>query len=154
YTHLNQIVAICKHVCCDPPALTKERRAACVLIADELMKVIERWDKVRASRWNDDDPDADKLGEHTHDLDKDVEDSDSESKPDESELEVLALLRSGNKRTGIVASMVRMLSAIEATKHLTRFLAHILAYTWHYDLRSVVIPDVKALYAQSITPTS
>jgi hypothetical protein len=26
-THLNQIVTICEHLCCDPPALSKERRA-------------------------------------------------------------------------------------------------------------------------------
>ena len=58
YTHLNQIVAICEHLCCDPPDLSKERRAACTLIADELMKVIERWDKVRPSRWDDDGFDA------------------------------------------------------------------------------------------------
>ena len=51
-THLNQIVTICEHLCCDPPALSKERRAACGLIADELMQVVERWDKVPPSRWD------------------------------------------------------------------------------------------------------
>jgi hypothetical protein len=27
YTHLSQIVTICEHLCCDLPALSKERRA-------------------------------------------------------------------------------------------------------------------------------
>lgn len=49
-THLNQIVTICEHLCCDLPALSKERRAVCVWIADELMKVVERWDKRPPSR--------------------------------------------------------------------------------------------------------
>jgi hypothetical protein len=56
--NLNQIVAICEHLCCDPPALSKERRAACALIADELMKIVERWDKVRTDRWDDYELDA------------------------------------------------------------------------------------------------
>ena len=47
--------------------------------------------------------------------------------------------------------MVRLLSAISASENLADFLAHVLADTRHYDLRSVVIPDVQALYAQ---PTS
>ena len=61
--------------------------------------------------------------------------------------------RRGNKRIGIIASMVRMLATIGSSKHLTDFLAHVLADTLHYDLRAVVIPDVQALYAQPI-PTA
>ncbi len=151
YTHLNQIVAICEHLCCDPPALSKERRAACVLIADELMKVVERWDKVRPSRWDDDEFDAYEFGEDADDFDAEESDIEPEGRPNDDEREALELMRRGDKRIGVVASMLRLLSAIGASKHLTTFLAHVLADTRHYDLRAVLIPDVKHLYAQTIS---
>lgn len=151
-TRLSQIVAICEHLCCDPPALSRERRAACALIADELMKVVERWDKVRPSRWDGDDEDfdAEDFGDDSDDFDEEPDDRDSANDLDDDESETLSLLRRGNQRTGIVASTVRILSTIGASKHLTHFLAHVLADTRHYDLHAVLIPDVKALYAQSI----
>lgn len=150
-THLNQIVAICEHLCCDPPALSKERRAACVLITNELMKVVERWDKVPPSRWDDDDFDVvDFDGEDEYRNDE-PEDEKGKRKLDEDEREALNLQRHGDKRNGIVASMVRLLAAIGASKHLSKFLAHVLADTRHYDLRAVLIPDVKTLYAHAIS---
>jgi hypothetical protein len=160
-THLNQIVTICEHLCCDPPALSKERRAACGLIADELMKVVERWDKVPPSRWDSDRFDAHQFGEGADDFDEDEDEIEDEDKndaepknqPNDDEQEVLTLQQRGNKRIGIVASMVRLLSAIGASDHLTNFLAHVLTNTGHYELRAVVIPDVKSLYAQTI-PTA
>lgn len=148
FAHLNQIVTICEHLCCDPPTLSKERRAACVSIADELMKVVERWDKVPPNRW-DDLYHADEFGKDHDDVDEDENDEPA-SEPHDDKGEAQALLRRGNKRTGIVASMVRMLSAIGANKHLTNFLAHALANTRHYDLRAVLVLDVKELYAQTL----
>jgi hypothetical protein len=158
-THLNQIVTICEHLCCDPPALSKERRAACGLIADELMKVVERWDKVPPSRWDGGGLDTYGFGQDDDGFDEDedeIEDEDNNDaepkrQPSEDEQEALTLQQRGAKRTGIVASMVRLLAAIGASEHLTDFLAHVLADTRHYDLRTVVIPDVQALYAQPIS---
>ena len=167
-THLNQIVTICEHLCCDPPALSKERRAACGLIANELMKVVERFDKVPPSRWDGGGLAAHGFGQAAVDLDEDEEDADFDEdedemeeegkdiaepkrQPSEDEQEALTLQQRGNKRIGIVASMVRLLSAIGASEHLTDFHAHVLADTAHYDLRAVVIPDVQTLYAR---PTS
>ena len=167
-THLNQIVTICEHLCCDPPALNKERRAACGLIADELMKVVERFDKVPPSRWDGGGLAAYGFGQAAVDLDEDEDDADLDEdedemeeegkdiaepkrQPSEDEQEALTLQQRGNKRIGIVASMVRLLSAIGASEHLTDFHAHVLADTAHYDLRAMVIPDVQALYAQAIS---
>ena len=155
-THLNQIVTICEHLCCDPPALSKERRAACGLIADELMKVVERWDKVPANRWDSDRFAAYQFGDEADDFDEDEDeiaedkdDAEPKHQPSDNEQEALMLQRRGNKRIGVVASMVRLLSAIGVSEHLTTFHAHVLANTGHYDLRTVVIPDVKSLYAQT-----
>jgi predicted 2-oxoglutarate/Fe(II)-dependent dioxygenase YbiX len=165
-THLNQIVTICEHLCCDPPALSKERRAACGLIADELMKAVVRWDKVPPNRWDSSRfgayqfrEDADDFDEDEGDFDEDDDEMEDEDKhdaepkrkPSEDEQEALTLQQRGNKRIGIVASMVRLLSAIGASEQLTAFHAHVLADARHYDLRSVVIPDVKSLYAQAIS---
>jgi hypothetical protein len=155
-THLNQIVAICEHLCCEPPAFSKERRAACALIVEELMKVVERWDKVSPSRWDSDRFDADQFGESANDFDEEedeIEDEDNniaepKRQPSEDEQEALLLKQRGNKRIGIVASMVRLLSAIGAKEYMTDFLDHAFDDTAHYDLRAVVIPDVKSLHAQ------
>ena len=150
-THLNQLVTICEHLCCDPPALSKERRAACGLIADELMKAVERWDKVPPSRWDSDRFAAYKFGDDADDFDEDEDKNDVEPKrqPSRDEKEALTLQQRGSKRIGIVASMVRLLSAIGASEHLSAFHAHVLSDTAHYDLRAVVISDVKSLYAQT-----
>jgi hypothetical protein len=51
FTELPQLVALCEPLCCAPPALTEERRAVCVDLADALAKAIERWDKKPASAW-------------------------------------------------------------------------------------------------------
>jgi hypothetical protein len=153
YTRLNQIVAICDHLCCDPPALSKERRAACALIANELMKVIERWDKVRHSRWNDDDFDADGRGGKSVGFDDEQDAGEGEKSLDEAEREAVSL-RYGNQRSSIVVRIVRMLAVIGASKQLTQFLVHVMANTRHYDLRAVLIPDVKALYTKTILTTA
>jgi len=44
-TRLAHIVAICEAVCCAPPALTEDRLVACRPLAEELLPLIERWDK-------------------------------------------------------------------------------------------------------------
>lgn len=164
-THLNQIVTICEHLCCDPPALSKQRRAACASIVEELMKVVERWDKVSPSRWDSDRFDAYQSGETADEFDEeedgdefDEEEGEIEGEgkniaepkrqPSEDEQEALLLKQRGNKRLGIVASMVRLLSAIGEKEYCTDFLDHTFDHTPHYDLRDVVIPDVKSLHAQ------
>ncbi len=50
-TELGQIVSICEDLCCERPALTDERQAVCASLADELAKVIERWDARPAKSW-------------------------------------------------------------------------------------------------------
>ena len=45
HARLDQLVALCKPLCCDPPPLTDERRAACTELAAALAEAIERWDK-------------------------------------------------------------------------------------------------------------
>ncbi len=107
-SHLAQlaaIVAICEALCRTPPALTPERRTACAAIADELERVIERWDAAAVGDW----------------------------------------FRREEKRSGVVASVVRIFAAIPATEHLESFVAHVLADRRRYDLHAVLIPDVKAL---------
>jgi hypothetical protein len=108
FTELKQIVALCEPLCCDPPALSAERRAVCAEIAAALVQVIERWDKKRADTWSWYGP--------------------------------------GETRAGIVAGAVRIFSAIPRSEHLNWFLDHVLADPKHYDLREVLIPDVKALH--------
>jgi hypothetical protein len=52
FTGLKPIVSLCEPICCDPPALTEERRAVCTALADELAKAIERWDKKPTAAWH------------------------------------------------------------------------------------------------------
>jgi predicted 2-oxoglutarate/Fe(II)-dependent dioxygenase YbiX len=51
FAQLNQIVSICEALCCDPPALNKERRAVCSALANDLADVIVRWDFGRTATW-------------------------------------------------------------------------------------------------------
>jgi 2OG-Fe(II) oxygenase superfamily len=48
---LTQIVSICEPLCCDAPALTEDRRAVCISLADELAKVVQRWDAGKTVAW-------------------------------------------------------------------------------------------------------
>jgi predicted 2-oxoglutarate/Fe(II)-dependent dioxygenase YbiX len=105
-TQLGEIVSICEALCCAPPALTKERRAACTLLADELAKLIERWDTQPTKPW----------------------------------------YREKEERTGVVASVVRIFSALALSDDLDRFLARATSDKRVYDLHKVLIPDVKAIH--------
>jgi hypothetical protein len=105
---LKQIVALCTPLCCDPPALSVERRTVCIDLAAALVQTIERWDQKPVVDWSWHGPD--------------------------------------NRRTGVVADAVSMFVAIGADKELDWFLGHVLEAQKHYDLREVLIPDVKALY--------
>ena len=106
HTQLGHIVSICENLCCDPPALTKERHAVCATLADELAQVLERWDARPAKSWyHEDEP----------------------------------------ERAGVVASIVRVFEAIQASRHLERFLTRALDDKRHYGLHDVLIPDVKAI---------
>ncbi len=51
HSRLDQLVALCKPLCCDPPAVTDERRAACAEMAAALAQAIERWDKKPAGTY-------------------------------------------------------------------------------------------------------
>jgi hypothetical protein len=51
YTRIEPIVSIFEPLCCDAPALTEERRAVCVSLAEPLAQTIERWDTKRANAW-------------------------------------------------------------------------------------------------------
>ena len=51
FARLEQIVSICDALCCDSPALTKERREVCASLAEPLAQVIERWDAAPSVAW-------------------------------------------------------------------------------------------------------
>jgi hypothetical protein len=53
---LGKIVSICEVLCCDPPELSKERRAVCRSLADPLERLIDKYDKLPFDewRWEDD----------------------------------------------------------------------------------------------------
>lgn len=115
FRQLEHIVSICVPLCCDPPALTKERLAVCASLADPLAQVIERWDTEQSP---------------AGDEDEDDEDEDWR----------------GEKRAGVVASVLRIFGTISATATLDQFLANVLTEKPLYKLRKVLIPDVKAIY--------
>lgn len=105
YTDLDRIVSIGEHLCCDPPALTKDRREVCTAVADAVAQVIERWDARRTQAWYGD----------------------------------------RDARAGVVAGAVHIFAMTSTTELLDGFLAHVLADRRHYDIRGVVIPDLKAI---------
>jgi hypothetical protein len=45
------IVSICEALCCEPPALTEERRNVCRSLAADLLAALERWDRKRTESW-------------------------------------------------------------------------------------------------------
>jgi predicted 2-oxoglutarate/Fe(II)-dependent dioxygenase YbiX len=51
FARLEQIMSICDALCCDPPALTEERRAVCVSLVAPLAQVIQRWDTGCTVAW-------------------------------------------------------------------------------------------------------
>ncbi|MGA2258558.1 MAG: 2OG-Fe(II) oxygenase [Thermoguttaceae bacterium] len=51
HSRLDQLVALCEPLCCDPPALTGDRLAACAEVAAALVQAIERWDKKPAGAY-------------------------------------------------------------------------------------------------------
>ena len=51
HSRLDQLVALCKPLCCDPPPMTDERRAACSELAAALAEAVERWDKKPAGTY-------------------------------------------------------------------------------------------------------
>ena len=48
HANLAGLAAICRPVCCSPPAMTDERREACADVAAALVDAMERWDAKRA----------------------------------------------------------------------------------------------------------
>src|SRR5260370_33510445 len=104
--------SICEHMCCAAPALTDERLAACRSFVDPLMGVIERWD-AKATGALDDAWDFDDRFEYTAD-----------------------------RRAGIVASVVRILTTISATEPMARFRSRWLAATAPCKLRNAAVPDI------------
>jgi hypothetical protein len=104
-TSVAQVVSICETLCCDPPELTKERRAVCRSLAEPLERLIEQCDKRPVNDWRIDE----------------------------------------GQRTGVVASVIRIFTAVNATEHLSRFISHVLKERDRYDLHKVLIPDTKVL---------
>jgi len=51
FTRLTSIASICEALCCGPPELTEERRAACESLADPLERLIARFDEQPISEW-------------------------------------------------------------------------------------------------------
>ncbi len=49
-------VAIFEGLCCSPPAMTDQRRSVCVELADELERIIQRWDARRDQDWYQPEP--------------------------------------------------------------------------------------------------
>ena len=107
HTQLGHIVSICENLCCDPPALTKERQAVCASFADGLVQVLDRWDEQPAKSW---------------------------------------YYKEEPERAGVVASVVRILEAIQAPRHLDRFLARAIDDRRNNRLHAILIPDVKAIH--------
>ncbi len=127
---LARIVAIYEVVCCDPPVPTKERRAACRSLADPLERLIDRFDNQPIRDWRrSDDDDADADADHDEDADA-YEDEDDED----------------DKRSGVVARVVRIFAATAASDQLNRFISHVVEKRRRYGLHKVLIPDTKALY--------
>ena len=52
FTELSHIVSICESLCCDAPAMTQERRAVCVSLADPLAQIIQNWDTQSKVPWH------------------------------------------------------------------------------------------------------
>jgi predicted 2-oxoglutarate/Fe(II)-dependent dioxygenase YbiX len=117
YTRVGQVLSICVPLCCDPPALTAERRAVCTSLAGPLAEVIDRWDNKQSYTLDEDEFDD----EDHHD-------------------------RFGEKRAGVVESIVRIFGTISDTERLDHFLDHVLAKKQRYKLRKVLIPDIKEIY--------
>lgn len=99
-------VTIFEGLCCSPPAMTDERRSVCIALADELERIIERWDARRDQDWYQLEP-----------------------------------------RTGVVESVFRALTVLGEIDRLAQFVAYILAKPKRYDLRTVLIPGLKAIHA-------
>jgi hypothetical protein len=53
------------------------------------------------------------------------------------------------KRTGVVAKVIRILGTLSAEEHLDRFVAHALADPQRYDIREVLVPAIRTLYRGS-----
>jgi predicted 2-oxoglutarate/Fe(II)-dependent dioxygenase YbiX len=107
HTRLAEIVSIGESLCCEPPALTEERRVACVSLAGELARVVERWDAQPTKTWYREEED---------------------------------------ERAGVVASVVRIFSALALSDELDRFLARATSANRVYDLHKVLIPDLKTIH--------
>jgi hypothetical protein len=103
---LSSPVKIFEGLCCSPPAMTDDRRSVCGGLADEVERMIARWDSRQDSKWYDPEP-----------------------------------------RTGIVESIFLAHAAVEAFDKLSRFVAYVIAEPRRYDLRTVLVPAVKAMHS-------
>jgi predicted 2-oxoglutarate/Fe(II)-dependent dioxygenase YbiX len=103
-------VGIFEAMCASPPALTDDRRGVCVALADEVEKILERWDDRREQAWSRPEP-----------------------------------------RTGIVESVFRAFTALGEIDRLAQLVSYVLARPERYELRTVLIPAVKALHSELTT---
>jgi hypothetical protein len=111
-------------LCCSAPAMTDERRSVCIALADELERVIRRWDRQPVEEW--DEPDEEWDGPE-----------------DEEDAE----WHGAESRAGIVQSVFRAFTALEEIDRLGQFIAYVLSKPKGYDLRTVLVPAVKVIQA-------
>lgn len=122
HPQLTAVVALCQPLGCDPPALTEERRGFCLALAEPLVKIIETYDARPLNRWNE------------------------QTEEDEDEDGANRYRYFGTEpRAGVVANAVQFFAAIEAAVPLDWFVQHVLRNPRRYPLRSVLIPDCKAI---------
>lgn len=105
-------VAVFEGLCCSSPAMTPQRRSVCIALADELERMLQRWDARQDQDWYEPEP-----------------------------------------RAGIVESVFRALTSLEDIDRLAQFVTYVLATPRRYELRTVLIPAVKAIHA-SLAPDS
>ena len=103
-------VAVFEGLCCSPQAMTQQRRSVCIALADELERMLQRWDARQDQDWYQPEP-----------------------------------------RTGIVESVFRALTSLEDIDRLVQFVTYVLAMPRRYELRTVLIPAVKAIHASLAT---
>lgn len=119
---LRSIVALCRSLCCDPPALSDERRTVCWEIAAALAETIEQCDRPQERSPSN-------RAYHYETWLAESRFGASDAQP----------------RTGIVEGCMRIFGVLEDEPRLDWFVKHAVNAPQHYDLHQVLIPDVKAM---------
>ena len=117
---LGHIVSVCVPLCCDPPKHSESRRQVCHSLAMELSSVVKRWKQ--ETLVDDDEEDDDDLW---------IEEG-SWNDPSKGQL-------------GLVDQMMHIYASVGAVRELDRFLDEVFIDSRRYNLRRVLIPDLKSL---------